>query len=285
MSKKFVRWFLGLSSLLIVITVFVLAFIVFPPIGANILLHPYKKPLTESPKGAHDVSVRNEHVELKGWEFNAQGRFRGTVIYLHGISDNRAGVLGIAKQFVSLGYDVRGFDSRAHGESGGEYCTYGYHEKGDLMAIVEDCRSGPIVLIGTSMGGAVAAQAASEIEELEALILLDTFSDLSVVIRDRVPSAVPDIVLGVTKKYAERIADFRVEEVSPRKAAKSIDVPTLVIHGGADVETPPDHAQKIFNNLRGRKDLIIVEGAGHCEAGSYPETWKSIKRWVLDQTG
>ena len=39
---------------------------------------------------------------------------------------------GAIDRFQRRGVDVVAFDSRAHGESDGEMCTYGYWEKRDL---------------------------------------------------------------------------------------------------------------------------------------------------------
>lgn len=286
MIKKIVLWGLGILTTLIVSALLIGAFFIFPPVGASLLLSPHKKAVVgDLPEGAQEFSLMNGDVELKGWTFKAEGAFKGTIIYLHGIADNRGGVIGVAQQFVSKGYDVRGYDSRAHGESGGRHCTYGYYEKEDLKALIKDCRPGPIVLIGSSMGGAVATQAAPEIKELEALILLDTFSDLSVIIRDRVPSAIPNIVLDRAKRHAEKMGEFKIDEVSPRTAVEKIKVPTLLIHGGADKATPPEHSQKIFENLRSVKKLLIIEGAGHCASGSRPETWRAITDWIQAHAG
>src|SRR6185369_1533173 len=109
-------------------------------------------------------------VRLKGWWFHATGTRRGTVIVMHGVADNRGSTVGMAEHFLVKGYDVVAYDSRAHGESGGEACTYGYYEKQDLRRVMDRVAGEPFVLIGTSLGAAVALQAAAEDSRIAVIV-------------------------------------------------------------------------------------------------------------------
>ena len=91
-----------------------------PEWGANAILHPYRKPNVGAPDVPYeDLAFTGEGgIALRGWRFPAQGPRRGTLVYLHGIADNRAGGVGIAKRFGPKGWDVIAYDGRAHGASG-----------------------------------------------------------------------------------------------------------------------------------------------------------------------
>jgi hypothetical protein len=54
------------------------------------------------------------------------------VILLHGVADNRMGMIGYADLLLRHGYAVLLPDARRHGESGGELATYGIKEAGDV---------------------------------------------------------------------------------------------------------------------------------------------------------
>ena len=69
-----------------------------------------------------------------------------------------AGV-NIIRRFTALGFDVVAYDSRAHGNSTGDACTYGYFEKDDLRLVLDQLNASNVVLLGTSLGAAVALQA------------------------------------------------------------------------------------------------------------------------------
>ena len=73
---------------------------------------------------------------LKGWQCRTSAVRLGTLVYLHGITDNRTSAAGIIERFGRRGFDVVAYDSRAHGESEGEACTYGFFEKQDLHRVL-----------------------------------------------------------------------------------------------------------------------------------------------------
>ena len=45
--------------------------------------------------------------------------------------------LGLGKELSKKGIESIVFDGRAHGKSGGEFCTYGFKEKKDIAQIVD----------------------------------------------------------------------------------------------------------------------------------------------------
>jgi hypothetical protein len=79
---------------------------------------------------------------------------------------------------------------------------------------------------------------------------------------------------------AEEQGSFRVDDVSPKDAARRITVPVLLIHGALDHETPPDHSQRIFDSLGGRKQLLLVQGAGHNQSLQPSSVWSEIESWI-----
>jgi pimeloyl-ACP methyl ester carboxylesterase len=64
---------------------------------------------------------------LKGWLLPGR-RDGGAVLLLHGVRASRLDMLGRARFLHAQGYTVMLFDSRAHGESGGQRITFGYLE-------------------------------------------------------------------------------------------------------------------------------------------------------------
>jgi hypothetical protein len=65
-----------------------------PSWAAPALLHPGRKAMTaQPPLPAENVEIAGEGVVLKGWLFRTTGERRGTIVYLHGVADNRASVV------------------------------------------------------------------------------------------------------------------------------------------------------------------------------------------------
>lgn len=250
-------------------------------IGAGALLFPAKQVARmPTPPGCVERSFTGHTVNLIGWQCTSRTQPRtGAVVYLHGIADNRSSAAGIVDRFVSRGFDLIAYDSRAHGVSGGEHCTYGYYEKLDLRRVLDQVDADHVILIGHSLGAAVALQTAAVDPRIRAVVAAASYSDLRTIATERAPFFfTPGSIAGAFKR-AEQDANFRVDEVSPVNAAANISVPVLIIHGEADRNTAPSHAQRIYAALRGPKKLLLVPGAGHNDV-LRGEVWKEIGDWL-----
>jgi len=251
-----------------------------PSAGAGGLLHPARRRVVGSPPPTcQDATFAGDGVTLKGWQCRTSTTRRGTIVYLHGIADTRTSGAGIVQRFGTRGFDVVAYDSRAHGESDGDVCTYGFFEKHDLHHVLDRVGPGPIVLIGTSLGAAVALQEAARDSRVTAVVAAETFSDLRTVATQRAPFFFTPGAIARAFQIAEQQGHFRVDEVSPVIAAAQIKIPVLLIHGSSDSDTPPEHSQRILAALAGPKRLILVSGARHNES-LRGEVWTEVERWI-----
>jgi alpha-beta hydrolase superfamily lysophospholipase len=254
-----------------------------PSWGANALLHPARSTRTAQPTlPVEDFTWQGEGVDLRGWRFHTLANPpRGTVVYLHGVADNRASSVGIAQHFVPLGFDVVAYDSRAHGQSTGDACTYGFYEKIDLSRVIDHLGPAPVVVMGTSLGGAVALQGAAEDRRIAAVIAIAPFSDLRTAAIERAPFFASRGNIEDAFRLAEAEGHFQVAEASPLAAAPRVTVPVLLIHGDHDTETPYAHSQRLLPALGGPKRLVTVAGGGHRQ-GLGPDTWRELDAWLDD---
>jgi uncharacterized protein len=254
-----------------------------PAMAANGLLHPMRRTVFQPiPDNCENVSFPGAGITLKGWRCHATGDPRGTIIHLHGIADNRGSASNVIRRYTAKGFDVIAYDSRAHGDSEGSICTYGYFEKDDLRKIVGSVTHTPIVLIGNSLGAAIAIQAAAGEPRIAGVVAAETFSDLRTVARERAPWILTEAIVARAFQLAEKSGAFEVDGVSPERSATDIRVPVLLIHGADDRDTPASHSQRVLSSLAGPKRLILVEGAGHNESLRQEQTWVEIDRWIED---
>jgi len=249
-------------------------------IGAALILHPaHRHVVVAPPPEYHEVTFSGEGVSLRGWRGRASGDRRGTLIYLHGVADNRASGAGVIERFRMRGFDVVAYDSRAHGESGGESTTYGFFEREDLRRVLDAIDPGPVVLFGSSLGAAVALQTAAVDRRISAVVAAESFSDLRTVVTERAPFFFTNATVRRAIALAEQKGNFQIDEVSPELAARTITSPVLLIHGASDKETPPAHSSRLFAALTGPKRLILVPEAGHNES-LRGNVWEDIERWI-----
>jgi len=278
MGRRLGRWVLGSAVVLVVLIAVLWAQL--PGIGAGALLHPSRRVANAKPP-AHCVSadLPGDDIALRGWLCGTPLASRGTLVVLHGVADTRHSTAAIVERYLARGFDVIAYDSRAHGESAGDRCTYGFFEKRDLRKVIDAFGHGSIVLLGTSLGAAVALQEAASDPRVAVVVAAESFSDLRTVAEERAPKFFTRGVITRAFELAEREGGFQVDAVSPRQAAALIHVPVLLIHGAADVETPPDHSRRIYDALKGPKRLILVPGVGHNHS-LQPDVWPEIDAWL-----
>lgn len=92
---------------------------------------------------------------------------RGTVLLVHGLGEHSGRLGRLAAELAADGWRVIGYDQRGHGESGGPRgrIPRGDSLLADLARVVDELgarQSGPLLLLGDSMGGLVAARFVAE---------------------------------------------------------------------------------------------------------------------------
>lgn len=273
-----------LAGALMTLVVIGVAISQLPAYGAGALLFPSRHINPHStPAACSDRNFFVGEITLAGWDCRpANGATRGTIVYLHGVADNRGSAIGAIQRLVPLGYNVIAYDSRGHGTSGGDRCTYGFTEKRDLQHVLDQAGVPDVILIGHSLGAAVALQAAAIEPRVRAVVAASSFSDLRTIATERA-MFFPAWSLGPAFNRAERDGNFVVDQVSPVKAAAAIKVPVLLVHGAQDRDTLPSHSQRVLDALRAPKKLITVPNAGHNDV-LRSEVWEAIESWLDAQS-
>jgi uncharacterized protein len=228
-----------------------------------------------------DVSViASDGSHLQGW-FARPARANGdSVILLHGAGDNHQGMMGFAELFLSNGFAVLVPDSRAHGESGGDFPTYGLKESDDVHGwfdwLVMQQHSNCIFGMGESMGAAVLLQSVEKERRFCAVVAESSFASFRQIAYVRVGQFfhagtwLGRIVLRPAVEmaflYGRLTRGVNLADASPERSVVGSRVPILLIHGLADDNIPFQQSEWI--RARDPADIVLWEVplAGHCGA-------------------
>ncbi len=274
-----------LLAFVIVLFLFLLsaAFVILI-LGPLILLQPHRRKkewyarLTSvlEPKDAgipqEDLWVTTpDGVRLHCW-LVAHRKPRGTILYLHGVGDCKIGGIPVSAFLYAQGYNVFLFDLRHHGESGGRYCTYGFYERHDVSTVIdylqqrEDLKIGKVGLFGTSMGAAIAIQAAAIDVRISAVVAEASFTTLRSIAVDyqkRLIKLPWHFLRNVALARSQKVAKFKARYVSPLDDVKKLHCPVLFVHGLADTFIDVQYSKQLYESAPEPKQMLLIEGASH----------------------
>ncbi len=228
--------------------------------------------------------------------------FAPPVVPVHGAGGSGDKWQGQLEALAAGGYRAMAIDLPGHGGSGGEGLRRidGYRDV--VLDFVDELRLDPLVLVGHSMGGAIAqAFALAYPDRLVGLALVGTGAKLRVhpdILTAHARGEVsPDFVAAGFRAHPEPELIRREAEVLRRTPADvrygdflacdafnavelvgEIRVPTLVLVGREDRMTPVKYSQFLAERIADSR-LVIVEGAGHYVMLEQPA---EVNRALLD---
>ncbi len=212
-----------------------------------------------------------EYLQRPGYRL-AYRRVKGegpTVVWLGGFRSDMTGTKAEAladfADNASLPF-VR-FDYAGHGESGGRFedGTIGQWRE-DALAVIDELTEGPLVLVGSSMGGWIACHVAlARPERVTAMVLVAPAADFtSALMEAEMPEAARAEMTstGVWMRPSDYgdpypitrnlIEEGRRWSILPEEggARIAIDCPVHILQGGEDPDVPWRHALRLAEALR-----------------------------------
>lgn len=182
---------------------------------------------------------------------------RGVVFFLHGNAGNLVSWTTGLDFYRRVNYDLFIVDYRGYGKSTGhvenEAQLYA-DARAAYDAMAPLYRDKPIVIYGRSLGTALAASLARDVQP-RLLVLVSPFSSLAASAAQAYPWA-PEWVL----KYPLR-TDTIIGDVKS---------PILLIHGSEDKLIPLSHSERLKALARSPVELLVVPGAGHGDIHKFP---------------
>jgi len=235
------------------------------------------------------VTETRDGVTISGW-FLPGDDDKAAVILAHGYAGNRLQMLEQARFLNQAKYPVILFDFRNHGMSGGDFTSFGYFEKRDLLAVTkwvsERLKDRPIVVWGVSMGAACALMAAKELTGLSAVIAessYDTFENSSkrhFELWSPRTVLIHPALLSIVFLFYRELGGIEVDDAKPIQSVTALGgLPILFVAGRNDELMRPEMVQGISQAHPGPARFYIGEG-GHAEV--FAKDGKNYRRKVLE---
>lgn len=189
----------------------------------------------------------------------------------HGNSSNRMSMIPRAEMLIAMGYTVLIPDLNAHGETKGNWKTFGYREAQDIQNACIYLRNKLgkkwVGAIGASLGGASIIKAESEGAGFGFLLIESVFADIRTAARNRL-----EMRLGAVGPSLEPLLTLQLplwtgvsrNDLRPSEWAKAVRCPTMVLVGNRDQRSRVEESERIFAALPVQdKLMVVVEGAVH----------------------
>jgi fermentation-respiration switch protein FrsA (DUF1100 family) len=206
---------------------------------------------------------------LRAWVIRA-AEPRARIVYFHGNGGNLSNWSPILAGIVRRGYSLAAVDYRGYGLSTGRPTEQGIYR--DVEAFVarqwtDAGGKGPLIYWGRSLGGAMAAYAAT-VRKPDGVIIEAGFPDARAVVGGSLPLA----VLSVFASYRFPAAEFM----------NRANVPLLQLHGDRDSVIPFALGRELHDRIRGPKEFVVISGGDHNDAAAPDPAayWSAIDRFI-----
>jgi alpha-beta hydrolase superfamily lysophospholipase len=174
------------------------------------------------------------------------------LLFLHGARWDIRNCAQRMRSLHALGFSVLGIDYRGFGQSTAALPS-------ERLAC-EDARAAwrwlaqahpqaQRYIYGHSLGGAIAVQLATRVNDAAGLIVEGTFT------------SIPEVI-GLNRGW-RRLAPLITQRFDSAGRIHQVKVPTLVVHGGADVFIRPELGRALFDRVASPKRFLLVPGGTH----------------------
>lgn len=264
-----------------------------------------KSPRPDEPSSPSDYGLpfaevlfpSRDGLTLHGWFIPARGvtafslededwatGSKGTVVFGHGRFGSKDSDLKYVPWLREAGYNCFLFDFRGHGRSEGDYTSFGYHERKDLLGAIDLLESKGIPRVGVlgfSLGAVVGISTAAQCPAITAVVADGAFVMVRrALARGAEERGVPRWLVRALGPSILWLAGRRVggdlEKSDPmRWVAKIAPRALFLIHGEEDPYVSVEDVRRLYEEAGEPKELWIARGAGHRRVDQvYPDEYR-----------
>ena len=180
------------------------------------------------------------------------------LLYLHGARWDVRSSAHRMRRMHELGFAVLGIDYRGFGQSTARLPS-------ENMAY-EDARAAwdwlgrehpglPRYVFGHSLGGAIAVQLASQVDDESGVVVEGSFT------------SVPDVFSSFKWGWLP-LGPLITQRFDAASRVDKLGSPLLVVHGSSDRLIPPELGRKLYERAKDPKRFVLVEGGSHHNTNS-----------------
>ena len=213
------------------------------------------------------------------------------VLLAHGVTGDkdRDMMVSLASTLTELGWSTLRFSFSGNGGSGGRFEDSTISKgKQDLRAILDQVQAlqptTAIHYIGYSMGGAIGTLTAAADPRIRALTTLAGMVNTARFCETEFGEETPDqgcMWEDTSKPLSSQFVNDLMSIKSTLSAAKSIQQPTLLIHGDEDDVVLAQDSVDFYEQLTAPKKHCVIEGTDHSFQGHWESMAETIHQWLL----
>ena len=240
---------------------------------SNHLITPEKAGLN-----AENVWISTSDGEkLHGWFFPVE-QSDYIVVLNHGNAGNISNRIDIGKLLSEIGFSVLLYDYRGYGKSTGKPDEQGLYR--DIESVVEylkrekGYKEVEMIMYGRSLGGAVAAYAATKFQ-VAGLVIDSAFESLQAMVSELYPF-VPSSLAAYdfpTEKYLQQISG----------------IPVMVMHSRNDEIIGFSHGERLYESSAQPKKFVELRGGHndnfHKSADIHAREWREFLSLITENIG
>lgn len=194
--------------------------------------------------------------KIHGWWLRSKTEEAPVLLYLHGNGGNVSANLPRAERFHQVGFTVFLIDYRGYGLSQGRFPSEKRLYEDAQTAwryLVEERNVDPeqLYVFGHSLGGAIAIELATRHPEIPGLVVEGAFTSMLGMARYKGSYNWLPVNWLLTQRF------------DSLKKLATLNTPIFYLHGTEDLVVPAEMSRTLYQATLGRKELWLVEGAGH----------------------
>lgn len=248
------------------------------------------KPPRRTP-AKYDIPFENLRLPLENGQTLAAWWIPGradapALVLVHGWGRNRERMQRYIQHLHPLGYNLLAFDARAHGESDPTphptIWTFTEDTRAAIRWLETQHPNMPIGIIGLSIGGGAAINAASQLPQVRAVVTVGAVGHPGQLMDQQMAEHhLPAILRRALLTFMRWRYGLDFKTIAPVNNIQRVSAQCLLIHGMQDDVVPLAQVQALLDNApAGRAERWLVPEKGHSDCCTHPDFWPRVDAFL-----